>query len=313
MPTHTLNFNGIVKSVNGVDPDSAGAVVIPVGGPTLYTDDDSLTGDRILNGTGHSLAFDNLGQFIGVVQALAPSGQGEYDLKGTATLNTQIMARWYNAVSNLVTIGGQGRLTAVEFYSGNPAVIPGFSSPFFPGTQINMGSTAIVFTTQIQVGGNIKTPYIEISADYTATINNYTINCTANSPDVTLFDASLGGAGNPLEFVNSGSGVLRLVCSGAELINGTFNFKYVFPGESCLIRSTTNGWRVIAETKAYNYPETVAADGNYQSNRLIGAKGITMIYVNGTVLFAGDFTFTSLTGETDIPVLTGDRVAVVFY
>lgn len=315
MATYIVNLDGIVTSVNGQLPDSSGNVLLTIPNPnTLYNANDSLTGPRTVNGAGYALTFDNLGRFKTVVQTLAPAGEGEYDYKGVGVLNTQYVARWYNSTQDLAYLSGAGRFFAHEFYSNNPAKIPGFASPFFPGTQINMGSTAIVMTTQLQVGGNIKTPYIEISTDYTTTINNYTINCISGSPDVTLFEASLGGAGNPLEFVNSGSGVLRLLCSGAELINGTFNFKYVFPGESCLIRSTTNGWQIIAESKAYNYPETVAGPAvTYQSDRLIGARGITMICVNGVFLFDGDFTFTPSTGATDIPILAGDKVAVVFY
>ena len=83
--------------------------------------------------------------------------------------------------------------------------------------------------------------YIEVSANYTATSSDYTINCTTGTFTVTL-PTAIGITARAYEITNIGTGIITL--TGLEDIQGESN-QLIYQDETFVVRSTGLNWIVV--------------------------------------------------------------------
>jgi len=67
----------------------------------------------------------------------------------------------------------------------------------------------------LTVNGSVSTAYIAKTANYTATISDYTINCTANTFQVTL-PTAVGITGRVYTITNSGAGTITIATTSSQ-------------------------------------------------------------------------------------------------
>lgn len=85
-------------------------------------------------------------------------------------------------------------------------------------------------------------PYVEKTANYTLTSNDYTVNCTANSFTITL-PTAVGITGRAFEVTNTGTGIITIATTGGQTISDETN-QYVYQDETLVIKSTGVNWIV---------------------------------------------------------------------
>lgn len=83
--------------------------------------------------------------------------------------------------------------------------------------------------------------YVEKTANYTATINDFTINVTANSPTITLPTAT-GIASRIYVVANSGAGTVTITGTGGQSVAVTSRTG----GQSVILQSTGSAWIALA-------------------------------------------------------------------
>lgn len=72
-------------------------------------------------------------------------------------------------------------------------------------------------TAFVPVGGSL--PYVEKTANYTFTDADYTVNYTSGTANATLLTA-VGRAGKIFQLNNSGTGIITVLTTSSQTING---------------------------------------------------------------------------------------------
>ncbi len=133
--------------------------------------------------------------------------------------------------SNVLTIGGGG-VTWITGLSGNIGI----------GTTSPTHKLQVLGTTFLN--GAFSLPYIGVSATYTITNTDYTVNCTANSFTITL-PTAVGIAGRIYVIKNSGSATtITLAANGAEKIDGLATQTITTP-LALTVQSTGSNWLIL--------------------------------------------------------------------
>jgi hypothetical protein len=152
-----------------------------------------------------------------------------------------------NGNSNEIVIGhtniGQGSNTATL---GNSSITKTFLR----------GNTMVNTTTdngvdELQVQGSIsgigfKQAYVTKTGAYTATNDDYVIDCTSGTFTVTL-PASSGRTGRILIIKNSGAGTITVDGNGAETIDGAATYSLAVQYATVQIMSDGTNWKIIAK------------------------------------------------------------------
>ena len=97
-------------------------------------------------------------------------------------------------------------------------------------------------TNFTELFNNIK-PYVSKNSNYTAVITDWTIECTANSFDVTL-PTAVGITGKVFNIINTGAGTITVDGNGAETINGSLT-KLLAQWDSITIQSNGANWIIL--------------------------------------------------------------------
>lgn len=121
-------------------------------------------------------------------------------------------------------------------------------------------TTAVQFSSEVSSEGQLFwTPgtarnfvgiwgYIAKTANYTATVTDYTIDCTANSFTVTLPTAGASVTGVPAGRVyiikNSGAGIITLATTSSQTVDGTTP-PTILAGGKLIVQSTGTNWIII--------------------------------------------------------------------
>lgn len=82
-------------------------------------------------------------------------------------------------------------------------------------TSLFVGNVATTPTSTLQSGGSFAGAYVSKSANYTATVSDFTIECTANTFTVTL-PTAVGIAGRIYNIANSGAGVITIGTTSSQ-------------------------------------------------------------------------------------------------
>lgn len=137
---------------------------------------------------------------------------------------------------NITLISGSTLATTFTTDSGsatpNNKIIKILSGP-------NVSTEASSNTVTIKSNSQVT----EKTADYTATGNDYFINCTTNSFTITLPSAALL-AGKVFEIKNSGTGTITIDADGTETIDGDLT-QSLIEDESMTVISNGSNWFIV--------------------------------------------------------------------
>lgn len=114
------------------------------------------------------------------------------------------------------------------------------------GVGANALSVAIGRTTansRLDVNGSLALPYVAKTANYTLGLQDYTVDCTANSFTITL-PTAVGITGRIYNIKNTGTGTITVDADGTETIDGDLT-ESVYQYENLQIQSTGAGWIIL--------------------------------------------------------------------
>jgi hypothetical protein len=98
----------------------------------------------------------------------------------------------------------------------------------------------------LQVGGSVAFNYVNKSANYTATVSDYAIECTTGTFTVTL-PTSSGISGRIYIIKNTGTGIITIATTSSQTIDGA-STKTLLTQYSCLgVMSNGSNWIVIQQ------------------------------------------------------------------
>ena len=128
---------------------------------------------------------------------------------------------------------------------------------FVGGSRNYLANTLLIGTTtdngvdKLQVNGSIsgigfKQAYVTKTGAYTATNDDYVIDCTSGTFTVTL-PASSGRTGRILIIKNSGAGTITVDGNGAETIDGATTYSLSVQYATVQIMSDGTNWKIIAK------------------------------------------------------------------
>jgi hypothetical protein len=192
--------------------------------------------------------------------------------QGSGTINSN-----YTILANGTSSGWAGRLlgdystgglvfqhrnnsaTFVNCWAINAGGGVGNTYIYDKGYVINgAGSAALMINTttdntvdRLQVNGSIsgigmKQAYVTKTGAYTATNDDYVIDCTSGTFTVTL-PASSGRTGRILIIKNSGAGTITVDGNGAETIDGAATYSLAVQYATVQIMSDGTNWKIIAK------------------------------------------------------------------
>jgi hypothetical protein len=179
------------------------------------------------------------GRYISGGTSNQTSSQSIYigqDTRSSADGNTNEMVLGHNTIgqgSNTVTLGNSS--ITKTFLRGN--------------TMIN--TTTDNGVDELQVNGSIsgigfKQAYVTKTGAYTATNDDYVIDCTSGTFTVTL-PASSGRTGRILIIKNSGAGTITVDGNASETIDGAATYSLAVQYATIQIVSDGTNWKIIAK------------------------------------------------------------------
>jgi hypothetical protein len=107
----------------------------------------------------------------------------------------------------------------------------------------NVGIGTTSPTSKLQVNGSVSYAYIAKTANYTATIDNHIIDCTANTFTITL-PTAVGITGREYVIKNSGTGTITVDGATTETIDGQLT-QSLSQYDALTIISTGTNWIII--------------------------------------------------------------------
>lgn len=115
---------------------------------------------------------------------------------------------------------------------------------YVQGTTGNIAIGSSAANSTLQVMGSFSSAYIAKTATYTATLSDYTIDCTANTFTVNL-PTAVGITGRIYVIKNTGTGVITIDASGSEAIDGSLTKTLSTQYSSYMIQSNGVNWIII--------------------------------------------------------------------
>jgi len=155
---------------------------------------------------------------------------------GTSSVTIYHARPTINATAGATTVSGytydpaETNLTGVTHY--------GFRSTSLTATNGFGTSTP---NSLVHVNGSWAGAYVAKTANYTATISDYLINCTSNSFTVTL-PTAVGIQGRVYIIKNTGAGTITLATTSGETIDGAAPGSLAAGPTQISIMSTNAGW-----------------------------------------------------------------------
>jgi len=99
----------------------------------------------------------------------------------------------------------------------------------------------------LEVNGSFSGAYVAKTANYTATVDDFTIDCTANTFNVTL-PTAVGIKGRCYNIINSGAGTITLDTTSSQTIGNIAPATSIsiLPGEVVNVQSDDANWKIYA-------------------------------------------------------------------
>jgi hypothetical protein len=188
---------------------------------------------RIINGTSGATGIAGLNIGNGSVGCFLDYYSAGYTSSGIYRAGTVVLS---SNASNGLNVGSSNN-TQVSHWTNNleRQRITG-GGLFYVGGGADANST-------LQVGGSLAMAYVAKTANYTATISDYTIDCTANSFTVTL-PTAVGITGRIYNIKNSGTGTITVATTSGQLIDGGSN-PTLTQYDNLQVQSTGSSWIIL--------------------------------------------------------------------
>jgi hypothetical protein len=144
--------------------------------------------------------------------------------------------------------GFGGNTNSLQFYNFNTTVT---SAMISSGDRFLIGTTSDNTVDRLQVNGSIsgigfKQAYVAKTGAYTATNDDYVIDCTSGTFTVTL-PASSGRTGRILIIKNSGAGTITVDGNASETIDGATTVTLAVQYGTIQIMSDGANWKIISK------------------------------------------------------------------
>lgn len=110
------------------------------------------------------------------------------------------------------------------------------------GGNVGVGTTSP--TSLLHTAGSFSTGYVAKTGTYTATVSNYTIDCTANTFTVTL-PTAVGITGRIYVIKNSGAGTITVGTTSSQTIDGVTTQTLATQYSSYTVQSNGANWIII--------------------------------------------------------------------
>lgn len=107
----------------------------------------------------------------------------------------------------------------------------------------NLFVSGTTILNQVLLSGSLTLPYKFVAENYTASLQDYTLNTTGTH--IAYLPTAVGYKGLTYVFKNSGDGVFSIQASGSETIDGTNKADIVKKYTSLTIQSTGVEWIII--------------------------------------------------------------------
>lgn len=110
--------------------------------------------------------------------------------------------------------------------------------------RVNVGSVSTA-TSTLSVAGSFSGAYVAKTANYTLTISDYIVECTANSFNLTL-PTAVGCTGRIYYMDNSGAGTITLNTTSGQTIDGNVSGALtILPAKGYAVYSNGANWRIL--------------------------------------------------------------------
>jgi hypothetical protein len=265
-------------NTNGVHLLSSGNVGIGYTAPATKL---SVNGTALIN-TNTDNGVDKL-QVSGSMSVSTLATAQNLSVTNNATISNKLAIRTTTQTANLTVLGGYsigGSIpTDWNFMSaGRAGVVSGNKGFYFDiigssyaefstfdwgtsqpynmvfqgnGGRILAGTTSDNTVDRLQVNGSIsgigmKQAYVTKTGAYTATNDDYVIDCTSGTFTVTL-PASSGRTGRILIIKNSGAGTITVDGNASETIDGATTYSLSVQYATVQIMSDGTNWKIIAK------------------------------------------------------------------
>jgi hypothetical protein len=231
--------------------------------------------------TGATRAMDIASGGAVLINTTTDNGVDKLQVNGSMNVSAKATAQTLSVTSN-ATVGGAlnvtgstlassfegsalGIRTVISFNASPAAGITGTISNHDYYLQSNATTRAVITATgrilantttdngvdELQVNGSIsgigfKQAYVTKTGAYTATNDDYVIDCTSGTFTVTL-PASSGRTGRILIIKNSGAGTITVDGNGAETIDGAATYAISVQYGTIQIMSDGTNWKIIAK------------------------------------------------------------------
>ena len=121
---------------------------------------------------------------------------------------------------------------------------PNGSEPLF----VDLGSSVVGIgtesaTSKLTVNGSFSAKYVAKTANYTATISDYTIDCTSGTFTVTL-PTAVGITGRIYVVKNSGAGSITVATTSSQTIDGSTTYTLGTQYKYVVLQSNNSAWIV---------------------------------------------------------------------
>lgn len=199
---------------------------------------------------GFTIATTSTGTFIGGSAAVAAnvtaaglgSGLFAYTSGGVVATTTATASYGFfgtvggtNAQTNSLQLGVLG--AGLRFMLSTTA-------PTTPTNgDIRQNSSGYMFNFSGGFGRLMGMPYIAKTANYTTTLNDFTVDCTSNTFTVTLLTA-VANSGTVFVIKNSGTGTITVATTSSQTIDGVSTLTLT-QGQSRWIQSDNANWKII--------------------------------------------------------------------
>ena len=187
-------------------------------------------------------ATANIGVLVdGVVRVTPSSGVGYFEIGGALEKVLQNSAGTNYAIS-MRDVGG----SSYASFDNGRAALKGTLVVNVAGATASGGS-AVTAASTLDLRGSFSAAYVAKTANYTATISDFTINCTANTFQVTL-PLSTSITGRIYNIVNSGAGTITVGTTSSETfvnVTATPTTLTLATVGSYQVQSMGAGWMVL--------------------------------------------------------------------
>jgi hypothetical protein len=234
-----IGINSLNANISGTDNFALGSFSLSNCTASKNVAIGSTSMNPLTTGSSNIALGFNSGRYISGGTNNTTSSQSIYfgeDTRASANGNTNEMVFGHTAIgqgSNTVTLGNSS--ITKTFLRGN--------------TMVN--TTTDNGVDELQVNGSIsgigfKQAYVTKTGAYTATNDDYVIDCTSGTFTVTL-PASSGRTGRILIIKNSGAGTITVDGNASETIDGATTYSIAVQYGTVQIMSDGTNWKIIAK------------------------------------------------------------------